>query len=88
MPNRSTRDSMQGLNPDGTKQVAAPMRSAFDPAPTNAKAAPVQKTPQPVATPSSEPIDNPTSDLSATGAVQKVRAAAYKQDQQIDEDSG
>lgn len=88
MPNRSTRDAMQGLNPDGTKQVAPPTRSAFDPAPTTAKAAPVQSTPQPVATPSPTPIDNPTSDLSAVGAVNKIRNRQYAEAKAIDDQSG
>lgn len=88
MPNRSTRDVMQGVtNPDGTRQVSAPTRSAFDPAPTTAKAAPVQKTPQPVSTPSSDPIDNPTSDLSAIGAVNKIKNRQYAEAKAIDEQS-
>lgn len=89
MPNRSTRDVMQGLNLDGTKQVAPPTRSAFDPPPPGpAKAAPVQATPQPVSTPSSTPIDNPTSDLSATGAVKAIKNRQYAEAKAIDDQSG
>lgn len=87
MPNRSTRDQMQGVNPDGTRQVAPPTRSAFDPSPTTAKAAPVQSTPQPKSTPSSDAVDNPTSDLSALGAVGKLRQHKYDVEKAIDDQS-
>jgi hypothetical protein len=87
MPNRSTRDEMQGVNSDGTKQVAPPTRSAFDPAPTTAKAAPVQSTPQPSSTPAATPVDNPTSDLSALNAVKNLQQRKGKINQAIDDAS-
>lgn len=85
MPNRSTRDQMQ--NVDGTTQVAPPTRSAFDPAPTTAKAAPVQSTPQPAATPAPTPVDSSTSDLSVLGAAKNLQQRRGKVNQAIDDAS-
>lgn len=88
MPNRSTRDQMQ--NVDGTRQVSPPTRSAFDPAPTTAKAAPVQSTPEPATTPDpaqSVASDNPTRDLSILNAAKNLQQRKGKVNQAIDDAS-